>query len=180
MILASYLDKEVRKFCEIKGIPISPKGAIPDKHKGEIEEFINNRLRADRNVNRRREQMNKMKIGTVLSNMLKGLKVESPIEEILRDAIIVEGLGKHLRTQFEIGNKRVDFAFPIAKLVVEADGKEYHRANITQLENDLQRDKYLARRGWKIIHIEGLAIRRNLKLCLDTIKEQLNPYITSI
>ena len=90
--------------------------------------------------------------------------------------MVVEGLGKHLRTQFNIGSKRVDFAFPIAKLVVEADGKEYHRANQRQLDRDMQRDKYLARKGWRVLHIEGLAIRRNLGLCLEKIKEQLKPY----
>ena len=176
MILPEYLDTEVKKFYEFSKISIIS-DRISEKDKQLIGEFIKNRFKKLRQVNRELEIKNKVKIRTTLSEIIKTLRVDSPIEEILRDALIVEGLGKHLRTQYEIGSKRVDFAFPIAKLVVEADGKEYHRENQMQLERDMQRDKYLARKGWIILHIEGLAIRRNLGLCIEKIKEQLKPFL---
>ena len=172
MILPEYLLPEVKKFCKIRGIKIVG-DKIPENIIKDVEDFISNRLRLDRQINKNLEQMNRVKVRTTLSDMMKKLKVESPIEEILRDALIIEGLGKYLRTQFEIGTKRVDFVFPIARLVVEADGKEYHRDNQDQLDRDMQRDKYLARKGYRVLHIEGLAIRRNIRFCIDKIKEEL-------
>ena len=176
MILPDYLWPAVKSYCEVRGIPVH-RDKIPAEWAGEIEKFIQNRLRLDRQISKYSEEVNRWKAKTALDGIMKKLRVESPIEEILRDALIVDGLAKHLRTQFQIGTKRVDFAFPIAKLVVEADGKEFHRANATQLENDLKRDKYLARKGWRVLHIEGLAIRRNMGLCLQKIKEELKGYL---
>ena len=153
---------------------------ISEKYQKDIHDFIRNRLEKERKINREIEAFNKFKVRTTLGKILKRLQVESPIEEILRNALLMAGLGKHLRTQFKIGAKRVDFAFPIARLAVEADGKEYHRADILQLEKDLERDKYLARRGWRVLHIEGLAIRRNIQLCVEKIKEELGEKVASL
>jgi very-short-patch-repair endonuclease len=176
MILPDYLWPAVKSYCEVRGIPIH-RDKIPAEWAGEIEKFIQNRLRLDRQISKYSEEVNKYKAKTVLDVMMSKLRVESPIEEILRDALIVDGLGKYMETQYQIGTKRVDFAFPLAKLVVEADGKEYHRANAAQLENDLKRDKYLARKGWRVLHIEGLAIRRTMKQCLEKIREELKPFL---
>lgn len=91
--------------------------------------------------------------------------------------MVKAGLDIHCKPQFEIGTKRVDIAFPIAKLVVECDGKEFHHDNQDQIDRDQKRDIYLAKKGWRVLHIEGLAIRRNIDLCVEKIKEQLRPYI---
>ena len=179
MILPNYLLPEVKKFCKMQGISIV-KNKIPEKHIKDIKDFVGNRLNIDRQITRKKEWFDNLKTKNILKNIIPQLKVtESPIEEYLLNALVNEGLSKHLRTQFEIGSKRVDFAFPIARLVVEADGKEYHRANQDQLERDQKRDKYLARKGWRVLRIEGLAIRRNIGLCIKKIKEQLKPYLST-
>ena len=179
MILPDYLLPEVIKFCQAKNIPIN-NGNVPKIYAGEINDFINHQLKLDREKTKAREEMNNASVGMQIKNIMAGLRVESPIEECLLNALTVEGLAPYLKTQFQIGTKRVDFAFPIARLVVEADGVEYHRANKGQLEADQKRDVYLARRGWRVLHIEGLAIRRNIKLCIDRIKQELDGYLDKV
>lgn len=175
MLLSKHLEEYVKKFCEIKKIPVFC-GSIPSKYEDEIKDFIQNTLKQERSVTRRIEAENKVKIDATIQNMIK-VFVESPIEEYLYQALVRNGLDKHCRSQFEIGNKRVDFAFPIAKLAVECDGKKYHFTEAEQIERDQERDKYLARKGWRVLHIEGLAIRRNINLCIEEIRNQLKPYV---
>jgi very-short-patch-repair endonuclease len=172
MILDTYLLEKAKKYCAIKGIRIID-GKIPQQYMGEVTEFLVRDQVQSRRFSKINEKVNRLKCNTTVQDLMSKLKIESPIEEVLRNALVVEGFGKHLRTQFEIGTKRVDFAFPIARLVIEADGKEYHRGNQDQLDRDMQRDKYLARKGWRVLHIEGTAIRRNIRLCIDKIKEEL-------
>lgn len=172
MILDNYLLDKAKRYCKVMGISMTG-DRIPERHIREIENFLVEDQKKSRKVSKESEFVNKFKCDRIVQGLVKGLKVDSPTEEILRNALVLEGFGKHLRTQFQIGSKRVDFAFPIARLVVEADGEAYHRGNQDQLDRDMKRDKYLARKGWRVLHIEGVAIRRNIKLCIDKIKEEL-------
>ncbi len=181
MILEEHLKESVRKYCEMKNIPISKFGKVSRGYEREISEFVVDKMKRSIQTTRRIERENKLKIGVILKEACGGYDVlESPIEEYLYKALEGEGLDKHCKPQFEIGKKRVDFAFPIAKLVVECDGREYHHTEQWQIERDLERDKYLARKGWMVIHLEGIAIRRNINLCLDKIKRGLKPFIPGI
>lgn len=56
--------------------------------------------------------------------------------------------------QHEIGKYRADFFFPDLKLVVEADGKEYHTSP-EQVESDKERDGYMENLGYKILRFSG-------------------------
>jgi very-short-patch-repair endonuclease len=179
MIIPDYLLEEVKKYCDIRNIQLI-KNQVPSKNTREIEDFINNRMRKDRYMTRKQEEESKLLVRSgvdvVLSQIMK-YKIESPIEEYLRDALAKEDLLKYFKSQHHIGTKIVDFACPLASLVVECDGKEYHHQNQLQIDRDFERDKYLARKGWKVLHLEGLAIRRNIKLCMDKIKDILKLYI---
>lgn len=173
MILDEYLLEKVKRYCELIGIPFKG-GRLSNRHKKEIQDFIYAQLKLDRIATKKKEG----EIESILAKIINISKfTESPIEEYLLGAIAREGLTKHCRPQFEIGKCRVDFAFPIANLAVECNGREYHFTEQEQIERDQRRDKYLARKGWRVLHIEGLAIRRNIDLCIKKIKEALEPFI---
>jgi len=172
MILDGYLMEKAKKYCKVMGIPFS-RDRFSSKNTKELKDFINYQLKNDRSRTRRKEYGNKLLIKSSLGNLVSGLKVESPIEEYLRDALLINGFEGLFQTQHQIGKYRVDFAFPENKLVVECDGQEYHFSDRMQIERDQKRDKYLARKKWKVLHIEGLAIRRNIDLCIEKIKEAL-------
>ena len=176
MIIPNYLEDQVKRYCELKKIPLM-NGQVPTQYIKEIEWFIKSTLEKDRTKTRNIENRDKVKIGNILNDMMDGLApCESPIEEYMYNAIKNHGLEDICNPQFKIGTKRVDFAFPIAKLVVECDGKNYHHADQIQIERDQERDRYLSRKGWKVLHFEGLAIRRKIDLCMERIKESLEPY----
>ena len=79
----------------------------------------------------------------------------------------------NVEEQYKIGTKRVDFAYPNQRLVIECDGYKWHRQDKEQIERDIERDKYLARKGWRVLHFSGVQIRRNIKGCINEIKEAL-------
>jgi very-short-patch-repair endonuclease len=47
---------------------------------------------------------------------------------------------------------RLDFAFPAAKVAIEADGYRWHSGH-TQWQRDLARRNVLTNLGWRIIHV---------------------------
>jgi len=171
MILDSYLLEKVKKYCQVAGIPFS-KDKFSSKNKTELQNFISGQTKKDRMITKRKEEDNKMSIGLMIKKMVGNVKVESPIEEYLCDALIQEDFA-NFETQYQIGKYRVDIAFVEYKLVVECDGQEYHFSDRQQIERDQARDKYLARKGWRVLHIGGLAIRRNIDLCIEKIREAL-------
>jgi very-short-patch-repair endonuclease len=76
---------------------------------------------------------------------------DSALERMLLDALRSVGLPDPI-PQFphpgrEIGTGWVDFAYPEAKLILEADGRRWHQ-RITQMAFDVARDKAAARMGW--------------------------------
>ena len=75
--------------------------------------------------------------------------------------------------QYIIGTKMVDFAFPKQRLVVECNGYKWHKHDKGQIEGDIKRDIYLAKKGWRVLHFSGIQIRRNIRGCINEIKEAL-------
>lgn len=175
MIYPAHLEEEVKKYCEIAQIPLI-NGLVPKEYTEKVSDFVHLKMRSDRYKTREKEELDKYSVSLMFKNFI-GKVSQSPIEEYMYNALVGAGLDTHCRKQFKIGTKIADIAFPIAKLVVECDGKEFHHANKEQIENDLNRDKYLARKGWTVLHFEGLAIRRNIGICIEKIKSELEPFL---
>jgi very-short-patch-repair endonuclease len=175
MILQDKFLEEVEKYCETHNITIRD-GQVPSKHEGEIIEYIKRRLARERQTTARLEESIRLRmecsVGGIMQRLV-GCVINSPVEEYLWDALTREELSFMARRQFEIGPYRIDIAFPNAKLAVECDGAQYHRGTELQLERDQKRDKYLARKGWRTLRIEGIAIRRDIGYCIERIKKAL-------
>ena len=94
---------------------------------------------------------------------------ESYIEERLLLALNTRSmLIGRVKTQYEVGPYRLDFAFPDVKLCVEADGKDFHSAP-DDISRDQRRTKYLAELGWTVIRFTGSRINKDLYGCIDRI-----------
>lgn len=173
MIMSDYMKIEVEEYCKSMEIPMI-RGKVRHTHIKEVEIFIHDKMKSDRIKTRKIEQGDKAKLSNIINIMVGGFnKCESPIEEFMFQAIKNAKLALDCEPQFQIGTKRVDFAFPKSMLVVECDGKEYHFTDEGQIERDQQRDKYLSRKGWRVLHFEGLVIRRKIELCIEKIKKNL-------
>lgn len=84
----------------------------------------------------------------------------SPIETHLLEAFWRAGLEP--LQQYGIAGYVVDFAFPRARLVVEADGAEYHQ----DAERERIRDEAIRRAGWHIVHFAGRDIFDHADECV--------------
>jgi len=73
----------------------------------------------------------------------------SPIEKNVWDSI--RYLGLRFFPQFPILNYFADFADPINKIVIEVDGKEWHKDQ----EKDLKRQKEIEADGWRVYRLPG-------------------------
>jgi len=82
-----------------------------------------------------------------------GSRIESPIEQALWREL--KDYGLYLIPQYQIGKYRVDFALPEYRLIIECDGKEWHRDK----EKDKIRDNELGEKGWTVMRIEGYRIK---------------------
>jgi len=171
----------VELYCRGKGIPII-RGNVPPQYSREIDAFIQMQIRGSRRNTKRKEEFDNMKIRNICLSVTEKFNslCESPIEDYLYKALDNEELIQYFRMQFKIGTKIVDFACPIAFLVVECDGREYHFTEQRQIDKDQDMDKYLARKGWQVLHLKGTDIRINIALCISEIKRILNPFISNI
>lgn len=175
MIYPDHLEIKIKEYCSRANIPLI-NGIVPSVFVEEVQRYIRVLIKTDRIKTREFEETNKFKINP-LAQIQQANLVESPIEEFMLQAISQSGIGKHCIPQFQIGTKRVDIAFPIAKLVVECDGKKYHFTDGEQIERDQKRDIYLAKKGWVVKHFDGLIIRRNIEICIKEIKDYLTPFL---
>ena len=173
MILPDKYLEEVIKYCEFKNIAIQD-GKVPAYCENEIKDYIAQRMKKERAITRRLEEESRISIAPTIAKILGVVKPEeSPIEEYLWIALERAELSFLAIRQFEIGSYKIDFAFPKYKLAVECDGAEYHRGTELQLERDQKRDKYLARKGWRTLRIEGIAIRRDIQYCMERIRKAI-------
>jgi len=93
------------------------------------------------------------------------LNIFTPIEENIWSDI--RYLGLTFYPQYPVDKYFIDFADPIKKIGIEADGK----IHFNQLEKDELRDKKLAKLGWDIIRIQG---RQTYKTIKDYFPEEYN------
>lgn len=87
----------------------------------------------------------------------------SPIEVRLLQAFWDAGLEPV--QQYEIAGYVVDFAFPRARLAVEADGDAYHQDS----DRERRRDEEIRRQGWHIVHFTGSAIYNDAASCVRDV-----------
>jgi len=155
--------ERVEKIIEI--------GKIKDRRT--IEDIIRCEFKRRTIETRRIEENNKLSINLAYLKYLEerlGL-TGTPIEEYMLDELFNAKLMPE--KQYSIGTKVVDFAFQEQKLVVECDGYKWHKQDKEQIERDIERDKYLAKKGWRVLHFSGVQIRRNIEGCINEIKEAL-------
>jgi len=93
----------------------------------------------------------------------------SPIESKLFEAMHREGLSPI--PQYCIEGYFVDFAFPDARLAVEADGAAYHERE--RRERDRKRDWVLQRHGWKVLRFHGTTIHERASNCAYVVKREI-------
>jgi very-short-patch-repair endonuclease len=73
------------------------------------------------------------------------------------------------RRQYPIGSYIVDFAFPSARLIVEADGSQ-HAENAY----DVRRDAWLASQGWRVIRFWNHHILNDTETVLTAVFDALS------
>lgn len=177
MIMPEYAEKLAIEYCQKNGILVI-NGTIPEEKKSEVQDHVKAMLEI---VKRRtREQENAIR-GISFVDIEKAIPIinqyESPLEEFMARGLERNNLIIHFKPQFQIGKYRVDLACEKAMLVIECDGHAYHFTEKSQIERDQKRDKYIARKGWRILHFEGIAIRRNIDFCIDKVKEAITPFL---
>ncbi len=64
---------------------------------------------------------------------------------------------------------RVDFYFPAWRLVIEADGRNWH-ARMAAFEEDRHRDNELAMRGIQVIRLTYRMLKSDPQGCIETIR----------
>ncbi len=180
MIRETYFEQKAIEYCRVNDIRLLD-GKVSQKYVQQIQMFLKAQEKLDRNITAEKEEKDRLIISgdTILKALGQPSVFESPIEEFMWNGLRNNELSKYVEIQYEIGKYRVDLAFPIAKLIVECDGREYHFTEKSQIERDQKRDKYLSRKGWRIIHIEGVAIRRNIVACVDQILNALKPFVVT-
>jgi len=143
---------------------------IPQDKVIEVKQFIAGQTRIDKMKACQRVAEAEKSVKNIIRKAIGKIDVvESPIEQVLYYALIDAGLKDDIKTQYHIGKYRVDFAIPKANLVIEADGQEYHYEIREQMERDQKRDMYLARKGWRVIHMDGKMIMRKKDECVNKI-----------
>lgn len=95
----------------------------------------------------------------------------SSIERAMADAFRMVGLTP--TAQHIIGPYIVDFAFPLARLVVECDGTYWHGRPQQQVK-DTRKDAYLARHGWQVVRLREQAITASPIICAEQVASLLH------
>jgi very-short-patch-repair endonuclease len=83
--------------------------------------------------------------------------VQSPIEAKLQEAM--QEFELKPVPQYKIGAYFVDFAFPEKKLVIEADGKDFHKSS-RLWERDKHRQSHIESLGWEFERFSGSFIHK--------------------
>lgn len=92
---------------------------------------------------------------------------------ILPEVEINEVVGEYNRI---FVNQQVDFFLPQAKLVIEIDGQQHKKDDVTRV-NDTQRDNYLTSKGIQVVRITTNELRNNaFQTKIDAILQRLSLY----
>lgn len=96
----------------------------------------------------------------------------SSIERALHESLWLRGVPFEI--EHAIGPWTVDIAFPIARLVVEADGTYWHGRD-KQKATDRRKDAYMRSHGWRVLRFTEVAITASPDACVDEIMRWLPP-----
>jgi len=94
----------------------------------------------------------------------------SPPEALLWSQLRGSKLGFKVRRQHPIGPYVADFYVRDAGLVIEIDGSPHDFGD--RPERDERRDRYLAERGYRVLHLVAAEVMKNLDGALKYIAEQ--------
>jgi len=72
-------------------------------------------------------------------------------------------------SSWESSTARADFCFPEIKLIVEIDGKNFHKDKI----KETKRDTYLKCQGYSVLHIPAFYVYKNIPKMKDLILEKI-------
>lgn len=110
----------------------------------------------------------------LLGEGLPSQRVESPIEQILLDAMLDYAELSEVKTQHHIRDgdgrivSRADFAFPGIKYAVYADGAAWHLKH-GQWQRDLRQRNRLTELGWTFSVFSGTDIKHNPEGCAQQV-----------
>lgn len=95
----------------------------------------------------------------------------SPIEELFfKEA----SMYMSLFSQYKIGEYRVDFAIPDKNIVIEIDGHDFHKTK-EQRTNDAKRERYLQKKGFRVVRYTGTEIFNDVANCVRQLIEIVYP-----
>ena len=106
------------------------------------------------------------KLSNITPTILNSTKAESPIEKILYFEL--KRFGIECELQYQLKGIRCDIGIPSKKLIIECDGKEYHKDKLRDKARDIPCNK----QGWKVERFTGSKIWKNSrKIVLDIIRK---------
>lgn len=97
------------------------------------------------------------------------------VEQALYKAILSRRFPYDFWAQYMINGDqrmRVDGAFPQIKLIVEADGREWH-SDKESIEKDKRRDSYLSSQGWTVLRFTEEEIEKKLNDVIAVISQAI-------
>lgn len=91
---------------------------------------------------------------------------ESPIEEMFWD--VAHKALPGIEPAHCVGPYRLDFAIPDKKVGIELDGHEFH-SSVEQRTSDAQRQRWLERRGWRLLRFTGAEVYASPSQCVSEV-----------
>ena len=105
------------------------------------------------------------------------LRVARFVEEPSRNGSIAFVDGYHLFSQMRIGRYTADIAIVCpatgARIVVEADGHDYHDRTREQASRDRRRDRFMQANGWIVARFTGADIHRDADACAREVFDMM-------
>lgn len=107
---------------------------------------------------------------------------ESPLEKAFLLGIIAYDpftIGWMYEDRFYVQHKvnkyRLDFAFinknQNISIAMEVDGHNYHERTESQAVNDRRRDRFLTKKGWRVLRFHRQEIESDLSACMQQVKQ---------
>lgn len=114
------------------------------------------------------------------------IDLRSPIEKIMRDALIERQIKFKEEVSLYIDNKlvpnyRIDFVAygKVCKIAIECDGKKYH-STLKQQGHDARKNLLIIQNGYdNILRFTGEKIYHNVSECIDEIEKNISIYDTN-
>lgn len=98
--------------------------------------------------------------------------IETKFYETFKEKYPEEFEAYYVEPQHVIGQYRVDFLYD-NEYIIEIDGHEYHKTK-EQRGHDYKRERYLLKRGYKIIRFTGTEVFTHPEKCVEELLEIQN------